>query len=142
VSFVLWRDWKDFIMLDIQSGFGPTPPSAPQARPLPAAPAQGATAPAPAPSGPKVIELARPQIKVDTEGDSKRLQQAVERMNAKMLDGGRGLAFRVDPDLGRPVVTVTNKETGEVIRQIPNEVVIRIARSLEDTKGLLLNAQV
>ena len=132
-------------MLDIQGGLGPMPPSVPQARPPPAAPAvpaQGATAPAPAPSGPKVIELARPQIKVDTEGDSKRLQQAVERMNAKMLDGGRGLAFRVDPDLGRPVVTVTNKETGEVIRQIPNEVVIRIARSLEDTKGLLLNTQV
>lgn len=131
-------------MLDIQGGFGPTPLSAPQARPVPAAPAQGsaATAPAPAPSGPKVIELARPQIKVDTEGDSKRLQQAVERMNAKMADGGRGLAFRVDPDLGRPVVTVTNKETGEVIRQIPNEVVIRMARSIEDTKGLLLNAQV
>jgi uncharacterized FlaG/YvyC family protein len=39
-------------------------------------------------------------------------------------------------------VTVTNKETGEVIRQIPNEVVIRLARSIEDTKGLLLNAQV
>ncbi len=128
-------------MLDIQGGFGPTPLSAPQARPVPAASTQGAAAPAPAPSGPKVIELARPQIKVDTEGDSKRLQQAVERMNAKMVDGGRGLAFRVDPDLGRPVVTVTNKETGEVIRQIPNEVVIRMARSIEDTKGLLLNAQ-
>lgn len=127
-------------MLEIQGGFGPTPPSAPQGR-------QGTTAPtpvaaAPAPKGPKVIEIARPQIKVDTEGDQKRLQQAVERMNAKMVDGGRGLAFRVDPDLGRPVVTVTNKETGEVIRQIPNEVVIRMARSIEDNKGLLLNAQV
>ena len=88
------------------------------------------------------MEIVRPQIKVDTEGDHKRLQQAVERMNTKMVDGGRGLAFRVDPDLGRPVVTVTNKETGEVIRQIPNEVVIQMARSIEDAKGLLLNTHV
>ena len=129
-------------MIDIQSGFRPAPPSAPQVRPSTAAPIPGAAAPAPAPAGPKVIEIARPQIKVDEEGDHKRLQQAVDRMNAKMVDGGRGLAFRVDPDLGRPVVTVTNKETGEVIRQIPNEVVIRLARSIEDTKGLLLNARV
>jgi flagellar protein FlaG len=131
-------------MIEIQGGFGPTPPSATQGRQGTTAPSAGATAPvqAPAPKGPKVTELARPQIKVDTEGDQKRLQQAVERMNAKMVDGGRGLAFRVDPDIGRPVVTVTNKETGEVIRQIPNEVVIRMARSIEDTKGLLLNAKV
>jgi flagellar protein FlaG len=102
----------------------------------------GAPAPAAAPAGPKVIELPRPEIKVDTEGDTKRLQVAVERMNAKMADGGRGLNFSIDPALNRPVVTVTNKETGEVIRQIPNEVVIRMAHSIEDTKGLLLNAKV
>ena len=129
-------------MIDIQGGFRPTPPSVPQARPDPIAPVPGAAAPAQAPAGPKVMELVRPEIKVDTEGDHQRLQQAVERMNAKMVDGGRGLAFRVDPDLGRPVVTVTNKETGEVIRQIPNEVVIRMARSLEASKGLLLNEKV
>jgi flagellar protein FlaG len=63
-------------------------------------------------------------------------------MNAKMVDGGRGLNFSIDPALNRPIVTVTNKETGEVIRQIPNEVVIRMAHSIEDTKGLLLNAKV
>ena len=129
-------------MLDIQGGFGPTPPSAPPVRTGAAAPMPEASTPAPESARPKVMTLVRPEIKVDTEGDQKRLQQAVERMNAKMVDGGRGLAFRVDPDLGRPVVTVTNKETGEVIRQIPNEVVIRIARSIEDTKGLLLNTQV
>lgn len=125
-------------MLEIQGGLRPLPPSAPQARSAPAAPMPGASAPA----GPKVIEMVRPDIKVDTEGDSKRLQVAVERMNAKMVDGGRGLNFHIDPALNQPVVIVTNKETGEVIRQIPNEAVIRMAHSIEDTKGLLLNAKV
>jgi uncharacterized FlaG/YvyC family protein len=44
--------------------------------------------------------------------------------------------------MNRPVVTVTNQETGEVIRQIPNEVIIRMARSIDETKGNLLNAKV
>lgn len=101
-----------------------------------AAPAEAAkvsTAPAP---------LARPDIKVDTEGDHKRLQQAISQLNNAMKDGGRGLNFQVDPSLGRPVVTVTNQETGEVIRQIPNEVVVRIAHNIDNAKGYLLNAEV
>ncbi len=128
-------------MLDIQGGVRSAPPNAPQMRAGMAAPMQGSGVPA-EPARPKVIAIERPDIKVDTEGDQKRLQQAITRLNERMRDGGRGLAFRVDPSLDRPVVTVTNRETGEVIRQIPNEVVIRMAHSIEDTKGLLLNAKV
>jgi flagellar protein FlaG len=107
-------------------------------------PAQGTGAPAPAPviARPKIEHIARPQINVDTEGDKKRLDQAIARMNERMQDGGRGLAFKVDPSLNRPVVTVTNQQTGEVIRQIPNDVVIRMAHSIDETKGNLLNAKV
>jgi len=79
---------------------------------------------------------------VDTEGAKKRLDQAVRLMNERMQDGGRGLAFKLDPSLNRPVVTVTNQETGEVIRQIPNEVIIRMARSIDQTRGNLVNAKV
>jgi hypothetical protein len=35
--------------------------------------------------------------------------------------------------MNRPVVTVTNQQTGEVIRQIPNDVVIRMAHSIDET---------
>ena len=88
------------------------------------------------------MPIERPQIKVDVEGAKKRLDQAIRIMNERMEDGGRGLAFKLDSSLNRPVVTVTNQETGEVIRQIPNEVVIRMARSIDQTKGNLLNAKV
>ena len=91
---------------------------------------------------PVIVPIERPQINVDTEGAKKRLDQAVRLMNERMQDGGRGLAFKLDPSLNRPVVTVTNQETGEVIRQIPNEVIIRMARSIDQTKGNLLNAKV
>ena len=129
-------------MIDIQGGPRPTLPSMPQARAGAGVPTQGAGAPAPEVARPKIVPIERPDIKVDTEGDKKRLDQAISRMNERMQDGGRGLAFRVDPSLNRPVVTVTNQETGEVIRQIPNEVVIRMAHSIDETKGNLLNAKV
>ena len=131
-------------MIDIQGGPRLTPPGMPQARAGAGAPMQGAGAPAPAPEvvRPKIVPIERPDIKVDTEGDKKRLDQAISRMNERMQDGGRGLAFKLDPSLDRPVVTVTNKETGEVIRQIPNEVIIRMAHSIDDNKGNLLNARV
>ena len=134
-------------MIEMQGGPRVTIPSAaPPARAGTGVPAQGAGAPlaAPAPeiTRPKIVPIERPQIKVDVEGDKKRLDQAIARMNERMQDGGRGLAFKVDPSLNRPVVTVTNQETGEVIRQIPNEVIIRMARSIDETKGNLLNAKV
>ena len=134
-------------MIEMQGGPRVTIPSAaPPARTGAGVPAHGAGAPASAPAPeitrPKIIPIERPQIKVDTEGDKKRLDQAIARMNERMQDGGRGLAFKHDPSLNRPVVTVTNQETGEVIRQIPNEVVIRMARSIDETKGNLLNAKV
>jgi len=40
------------------------------------------------------------------------------------------------------VITVKNSHTGEVIRQIPDEAVMRVAHSLHDLKGLLLNEKV
>ena len=132
-------------MIEMQGGPRVTIPSAaPPARAGAGIPAQAAGTPVPAPeiTRPKIISIERPQIKVDTEGDKKRLDQAIARMNERMQDGGRGLAFKVDPSLNRPVVTVTNQQTGEVIRQIPNDVVIRMAHSIDETKGNLLNAKV
>ena len=132
-------------MIEMQGGPRVTIPSAaPPARAGTGVPAQGAGAPASAPeiTRPKIVPIERPQIKVDVEGDKKRLDQAIARMNERMQDGGRGLAFKVDPSLNRPVVTVTNQQTGEVIRQIPNDVVIRMAHSIDETKGNLLNAKV
>ena len=91
---------------------------------------------------PKVQPIPKPEIKVNTEEMKQNLQEAISRLNEMMRDGGRGLNFSVDEKLGRPIVVVKNNETGEVIRQIPNEVVVRVAHSIEDIKGLLHHATV
>ena len=70
---------------------------------------QGTAKSVPEITRPKIVPIERPQIKVDPEGAKKRLDQAVRLMNERMQDGGRGLAFKVDSSLNRPVVTVTNQ---------------------------------
>lgn len=78
-------------------------------------------------------------IKVDTEKQRADLQASIEQLNKVLKDGGRALSFSMDEQVGGPVVTVKNAETGVVIRQIPNEVVVRIAHNIEEFKGLLHN---
>jgi flagellar protein FlaG len=45
----------------------------------------------------------------------------------------------MDDVLNTPVVTVKSTKTGEVIRQIPSEAVIRVAHTFEQLKGLLVD---
>lgn len=49
------------------------------------------------------------------------------------------LEFSVDDDTGSTVVKILDKETKEVIRQIPSEEMLSIAKALDTIKGLLLH---
>lgn len=70
---------------------------------------------------------------------NRQLEDIVSRLNQQLSDSGRALGFRLDSVLNRPVVTVTNQSTGEVVRQIPTEVVVRVAHSIEALKGLIFD---
>jgi flagellar protein FlaG len=86
--------------------------------------------------------LVRPEIKVDLDKMRSNLQDALTKINDMMVDGGRNLGFSIDPALSQPVIIVRKLDTGEVIRQIPNEVVVSIAHNIENLKGVLLNRKV
>ncbi len=74
-----------------------------------------------------------------TEELRKNLQEAVTRLNDQMQSKGRDLSFSLDERIDRTIITVKNLQTGEVVRQIPTEEVVRMAHSIEDMKGLLFN---
>ena len=61
------------------------------------------------------------------------------QINTAMRDGGRGLNFVIDGAVNQPIIKVMRAETGEVIRQIPNEVVVRVAHNLEKLQGVLFS---
>ena len=49
------------------------------------------------------------------------------------------LSFSIDKETRRVVVSVIDKETGEVIREIPPSELLAIAREMEKLKGILFN---
>jgi flagellar protein FlaG len=62
---------------------------------------------------------------------------AVRRLNQLMAERQRDLSFHVDDASGRTVITVLDATTSEVVRQIPSEEVLALARALELERGLL-----
>lgn len=86
------------------------------------------------------MEAPKRDIKFNPEEMRQSLQEAVSFLNSQVSTKKQGLGFQVDSVLGRPVVTVKNTSTGEVIRQIPNEEVVRFAHNLESMKGLFHNS--
>ena len=64
---------------------------------------------------------------------AERVRQAARQLDAWLKGSARTLEFRVDDSTGRIVVTVHDAQTNEVIRQIPGEEVLRLARSLQRT---------
>ena len=107
-------------------------------RSKPAAPAAAAAPPTPE-DAPKVQAPKPVDIQVDTQALKEKLMESIQNLNQAMRDGGRNLNFHMDEAVGAPVVTVKNADTGEVVRQLPNEVVVRIAHNIEEFKGLLHN---
>ena len=93
------------------------------------------------PETPKVLAPKPVAIKFDASEIRQNLQEAVGMLNQQMASTKRGLGFQIDEAVGGPVVTVRSAETGEVVRQIPNEVIVRIAHNIDKAKGLLLNAK-
>jgi flagellar protein FlaG len=71
----------------------------------------------------------------------KKVDEAVQRLNEQMQHSQRELGFSVDNKTDRLIVKVTNKETGELVRQIPAEAVVKMAQSIESLKGVLFDKE-
>ncbi|MDT8310860.1 MAG: flagellar protein FlaG [Methylophaga sp.] len=73
-----------------------------------------------------------PTVAEQTENQRQQLDQAVSQINDYVQNVQRSLQFSIDEPSGRSVVTVIDKETEEVIRQIPIEEVLTIARIIAE----------
>ncbi|KSW26696.1 hypothetical protein AOX63_24135 [Pseudomonas sp. ADP] len=69
----------------------------------------------------------------------RNLNDAVSRLREQAQSVQRNLEFSVDEASGETVVKVVAADTGEVIRQIPSEVALRLAESLKDAGNLLFS---
>lgn len=75
------------------------------------------------------------------EPDNERVKAAAEDIQKFFQSVERNLEFSVDESSGKVVVKVIASYSGEVVRQIPNEEVLKLAESLSDASSLLFNAE-
>jgi flagellar protein FlaG len=112
----------------------------PKASPQESAPAvQGKAAEKSPPIRLATQEIPKSNLQFDPKRAAVQLAEAIDRLNKQMEATKRGLGFTVDDRLNLTVVTVRDTNTGEVVRQIPSDVVIRVAHHMEDLKGILFH---
>ncbi len=77
---------------------------------------------------------------------SGNLDNAVQEANYYLQSINRGLEFSVDKDTDRTVVKVVDTKSGEVVRQIPSEEMLELARHMREmektSEGVIFKAQV
>lgn len=76
-----------------------------------------------------------PKASFDPIQDRQNVKDAVSFLNEQLSANSRGIGFTVNEGNSTPIVTVRNTKTGEIVRQIPNDVVIKIAQNIDSSKG-------
>jgi flagellar protein FlaG len=69
------------------------------------------------------------------------LRATVDNLNRYLKSVDQGVQFEIDEGTGRTVVRVVDRTTAEVIRQMPSDEMLAIARSLARAKGFLFDDQ-
>jgi flagellar protein FlaG len=71
-----------------------------------------------------------------------KLDEIVSHLNVKMEVRDKSLNFSVDEVSNRVMVTVTDKVSGEVVRQVPSEAILKVAHNIEALKGVLFDRNI
>ena len=71
--------------------------------------------------------------------NEEKVRAAVKEINNELVKLQSELGFSVDKVANDVVVTVKRKESGELVRQIPSETVLKLAHNFEKLKGVLLD---
>jgi flagellar protein FlaG len=70
-----------------------------------------------------------------------QLEKAVADLNKAMKTVAPGIEFSVEQDTHMTVVKVVDQNTREVLRQMPTEETLEIAKALDKLQGLLIRNQ-
>jgi flagellar protein FlaG len=82
----------------------------------------------------------------ESEVTREAVQKAVSDISDYVQKVSRELQFQVDDDIGDTIITVVDRETGDIIRQIPSSEVVQLARYIAENApdpvtGLLVNSE-
>lgn len=75
------------------------------------------------------------------EVDRNALDSAVSDIQDFTQSVSRDIDFQLDDSTGQVVINVTERSSGNVIRQIPSEEALRLAESISEIRSLLFKAE-
>jgi len=85
------------------------------------------------------LEIKNSDVMQYNKPSADAVAKAAKDIQNFVKDMGRNLNFSVDEVTGYNVVRVVNPETNELIRQLPSEELLKIARSMKDLGNVLVN---
>jgi flagellar protein FlaG len=89
------------------------------------------------------VEKVPPATKVDIDRQPTispgELADKIERLNKELTSRNQAVAFSSDATTGRDIVRVTNRITGELIRQMPTAEALKAMQNIDQMMGLIFN---
>ena len=67
------------------------------------------------------------------------LADKIDRLNKELTSRNQAVAFSSDATTGRDIVRVTNRITGELIRQMPTAEALKAMQNIDQMMGLIFN---
>jgi len=89
--------------------------------------------PKPVPEAPKIDINRQPII------SSMELEAKIVELNEAMVSRNQAVLFSTDAATGKDVVRVSNKNTGELIRQMPSVEALKAMQNIDQMMGLIFN---
>jgi len=73
------------------------------------------------------------------EGVTREIDEALDALNKSLSFAPTKAIITRDEELNRFIVKIADKESGEIIREIPSEAVLKFARNLREIKGFFID---
>jgi len=74
-------------------------------------------------------------------GNPASIEDAFEEINAAMQAWDTGMRFEIDEDTQQLVVSIIDTKSGDVLRQIPSEEVLHVAKMIAQFQGNLISVK-
>lgn len=76
------------------------------------------------------------------QAEPKQLDDTLEELNQRMQAWSTGLKFSMDEDAQRLVVSIVDTTTGDVIRTVPSDAVLKVAKMIVQMQGQMVDTKV
>jgi|GEM_PF-5952558 len=70
------------------------------------------------------------------------IEELIGELNDVMRVMNTKISFSIDSETNRPIIQVSDKDTGELIRQIPPAELMRVSQRMSDVLGILFDDRI